>query len=111
MNNAFYCVVNGPAQHQLLEASFRHPSTIDWRPRMRGIKSILACLIVAAALAGCVYDPGYGHRSGGYYGNGYSGGYGGGYYGGGYGNGYGGGYNDGYGGGYNSGYHHPYYNH
>ena len=57
---------------------------------MRGTRNILACLIAAAALAGCAFDGGYGSRSGGYgynsgyndnggyyssYGNGYSGGY------------------------------------
>jgi hypothetical protein len=45
---------------------------------MRSVRNILAGLLLATSLAGCVYGPGYGHRYGGYaYG-------GGGYYGGGY---------------------------
>lgn len=61
---------------------------------MRGARNIFACLILSAALGGCVFDPGYGHRSdGGYYGGGYSNGHNGGY------------------GGYGNGYHRPYYSH
>lgn len=38
---------------------------------MRGARNILACLILVASLAGCVYGGGYGHRYGGGYGGGY----------------------------------------
>jgi hypothetical protein len=65
---------------------------------MRGARNILGCLIFFAALAGCMYDPGYsGH-----------GGYNGGYY---NGNGHNGGYNGNYGGNYYNGNHRPPYNH
>ena len=78
---------------------------------MRGTRNILACLIAAAALAGCALDGGYGSRSSGY---GYSSGYNdnGGYYSS-YGNGYSGDYYGDYGnrnGSYGYGHRHPYYN-
>jgi hypothetical protein len=47
---------------------------------MRGTRNILAFLILAVPLAGCIYGGGYGHRHGGGYGGGYGGGDGGSYH-------------------------------
>jgi hypothetical protein len=69
-----------------------HQVETNGRKIMRGARNIVAIVILAASLAGCVYGGGFGHRYGGGYG------YGGGYN--------GGGYN---GGGYNGGYHHQHY--
>ena len=47
---------------------------------MRSVRNILACLMLAASLAGCGYESDYDHRYGGGYAYGRSGYYGGGGY-------------------------------